>query len=92
MTESEKNKKKAEVTIFTAKCNAAIDVAKELDTLRIKAERKHCEAEKQYEAFCKRNETHSYQPVQLCGFTSDLPPMTLTISSQGNSYFIYFFL
>ena len=23
-------------------------------------------------------------------FTSDLPPMTLTISSQGNSYFIYF--
>ena len=51
MTESEKNKKKAEVTIFTAKCNAAIDVAKELETLRIKAERKHCEAEKQYEAF-----------------------------------------
>ena len=60
MTESEKDKKKAEVTIFTAKCNAAIDVAKELETLRIKAERKHCEAEKQYEAFCKRNETHSY--------------------------------
>ena len=55
MTESEKNKKKAEVTIFTAKCNAAIDVAKKLETLRIKAERKHCEAEKQYEAFCKRN-------------------------------------
>ena len=25
-------------------------------------------------------------------FTSDLPPMTLTISSQGNSYFIFFFL
>ena len=23
-------------------------------------------------------------------FTSDLPPMTLTISSQGSSYFIYF--
>ena len=60
MTESEKDEKKAEVTIFTAKCNAAIDVAKELETLRIKAERKHCEAEKQYEAFCKRNETHSY--------------------------------
>ena len=60
MTESEKNKKKAEVTIFTAKCNAAIDVAKELETLRIKTERKHCEAEKRYEAFCKRNETHSY--------------------------------
>lgn len=55
MTESEKNKKKAEVTIFTAKCNAAIDVAKELETLSIKAERKHREAEKQYEAFCKRN-------------------------------------
>ena len=60
MTESEKDEKKAEVTIFTAKCNAAIDVAKELETLRIKAERKHCEAEKQYEAFCKRNEAHSY--------------------------------
>ena len=55
MTESEKDKKKAEVTIFTAKCNAAIDVAKELEALRIKAERKHREAEKQYEAFCKRN-------------------------------------
>ena len=55
MTESEKDKKKAEVTIFTAKCNAAIDVAKELDALSIKAERKHREAEKQYEAFCKRN-------------------------------------
>ena len=55
MTESEKDKKKAEVTIFTAKCNAAIDVAKELEALRIKAERKHLEAEKQYEAFCKRN-------------------------------------
>ena len=53
MIESEKDKKNAEVTIFTAKCNAAIDVAKE--ALRIKAERKHCEAEKQYEAFCKRN-------------------------------------
>ena len=55
MTESEKEKKKAEVTIFTAKCNAAIDVVKELEALRIKAERKHREAEKQYEAFCKRN-------------------------------------
>ena len=55
MTESEKDEKKAEVTIFTAKCNAAIDVAKELETLSIKAERKHREAEKQYEAFCKRN-------------------------------------
>ena len=55
MTESEKDKKNAEVTIFTAKCNAAIDVAKELETLSIKAERKHREAEKQYEAFCKRN-------------------------------------
>ena len=55
MTESEKDKKKAEVTIFTAKCNAAIDVAKELEALSIKAERKHREAEKQYEAFCKRN-------------------------------------
>ena len=55
MTESEKDKEKAEVTIFTAKCNAAIDVVKELEALRIKAERKHCEAEKQYEAFCKRN-------------------------------------
>ena len=55
MTESEKNKKKAEVTIFTAKCNAAIDVAKELETLHRKAERKHCEVEKQYEVFCKRN-------------------------------------
>ena len=55
MTESEKDKKTAEVTIFTAKCNAAIDVAKELETLSIKAERKHREAEKQYEAFCKRN-------------------------------------
>ena len=55
MTESEKDKKKAEVTIFTAKCNAAIDVAKELEALRVKAERKHREAEKQYEAFCKRN-------------------------------------
>ena len=53
MTDSEKEKKKAEVTIFTAKCNAAIDVAKE--ALRIKAERKHCDAEKQYEAFCRRN-------------------------------------
>lgn len=51
MTESEKGKKKAEVTIFTTKCNAAIDVAKELEALRIKAERKHREAEKQYEAF-----------------------------------------
>lgn len=50
MTESEKGKKKAEVTIFTTKCNAAIDVAKELEALRIKAERKHREAEKQYEA------------------------------------------
>ena len=55
MTESEKDKKKAEVAIFTAKCNAAIDVAKELEALRVKAERKHREAEKQYEAFCKRN-------------------------------------
>ena len=55
MTESEKEKKKAEVTIFTAKCNAAIDVVKELEALRIKAERKHRETEKQYEAFCKRN-------------------------------------
>ena len=55
MTESEKDKKKAEVTIFTAKCNAAIDVVKELEALRIKAERKHREAEKQYEAFCKMN-------------------------------------
>ena len=55
MTESEKDKKKAEVTIFTAKCNAAIDVAKELEALRVKAERKHREAEKQYEAFCKRS-------------------------------------
>ena len=53
--EPEKDKKNAEVTIFTAKCNAAIDVAKELETLSIKAERKHREAEKQYEAFCKRN-------------------------------------
>ena len=60
MSESEKDEKKAEVTIFTAKCNAAIDVAKELDALRIKSERKHREAEKQYEAFCKRNEAHSY--------------------------------
>ena len=50
-----KEKKTSEVTIFTAKCNAAIDVAKELEALRIKAERKHREAEKQYEAFCKRN-------------------------------------
>ena len=48
MTEEEK--KKAEVTIFTAKCNAAIDVAKELEALRIKAERTHHEAKKQYEA------------------------------------------
>ena len=55
MTESEKEKETAEVTIFTAKCNAAIDVVKELEALRIKAERKHREAEKQYEAFCKRN-------------------------------------
>ena len=55
MTESEKDKKKAEVTIFTAKRNAAIDVVKELEALHIKAERKHREAEKQYEAFCKRN-------------------------------------
>ena len=55
MTESEKEKKQAEVTIFTAKCNAAIDVAKELEALSIKAERKHREAEKQYEAVCKRN-------------------------------------
>ena len=54
MTESEKDKKTAEVTIFTAKCNAAIDVVKELEALSIKAERKHREAEKQYEAFCKR--------------------------------------
>ena len=60
MTESEKDEKKAEVTIFTAKCNAAIDVVKELEALRIKAERKHREAEKQYVAFCKRNEARSY--------------------------------
>ena len=60
MTESEKENETADVTIFTAKCNAAIDVAKELEALRIKAERKHREAEKQYEAFCKRNEAHSY--------------------------------
>ena len=55
MKKKKKDKKKAEVTIFTAKCNAAIDVAKELEALRVKAERKHREAEKQYEAFCKRN-------------------------------------
>ena len=60
MTESEKDEKKAEVTIFTAKCNAAIDVVKELEALQIKAERKHREAEKQYVAFCKRNEARSY--------------------------------
>ena len=52
MAESEKDKKKTEVKIFTAKCNTAIDVAKELEALRIKAERKHREAEKQYEVFC----------------------------------------
>ena len=55
MTESEKDKKTAEVTIFTAKCNAAKDVVKELEALQIKAERKHREAEKQYESFCKSN-------------------------------------
>ena len=55
MTEPEKDKKKAEVTMFTAKCKAAIDVAKEMESLRIKAERKHRDAEKQYEAFCERN-------------------------------------
>lgn len=50
MTEEEKDKKKVEVTIFTAKCNAAIYVAKELEALRIKAERKHHEAKMRYEA------------------------------------------
>lgn len=55
LSDSERGKSKADLTIYIARCEAALDVIKELEALRQKSERKHREAEKEYDAFCKRN-------------------------------------
>lgn len=55
LSDSERGKNRADLTIYIARCKAALDVIKELEVLCQKSERKHREAEKEYDAFCKRN-------------------------------------
>lgn len=55
LSDSERGKNKADLIIYIARCEAARNVIKELEALRQKSERKYREAEKEYDAFCKRN-------------------------------------
>ena len=62
LSDSETEKRRADLTIYVARCEAALDVIKELEALRQKSERKHREAEKQYDSFCKRNNINNHIP------------------------------
>ena len=60
LSDSETEKRRADLTIYVARCEAALDVIKELEALRQKSERKHREAENQYDSFCKRNNINNH--------------------------------
>ena len=58
LSEEEKGKKRYELSIYTYKLRAAMEVIKELEALQAKSERKHREAKQEYDAYCKRNDIH----------------------------------
>ena len=62
LSDSETEKRRADLTIYVARCEVALDVIKELEAIRQKSERTHREAEKQYDSFCKRNNTNNHIP------------------------------
>lgn len=59
LSDEEKGKKRYELSIYTYKLRACMEVIKELEALQAKSERKHREAKQEYDAYCKRNDIKS---------------------------------